>query len=206
MFAGRHKLTLFLCIFIVLVITPEFSSAQTTSNYYKVTLFSDGSKITMQDLNVKYNRSELFSTYGNFYYNLFSDKKGILFSSNFSIPLTQRNYKIENSQIIDDWITLNETTFDLEIPYFDNAEYINLYSPSRKILLSTSVKGLQRNLCGDLTCQNDETDKSCPEDCMYEEMLVRESARSNMTRYAILSGAALVIVALWILSLKKKKR
>ncbi len=70
-----------------------------------------------------------------------SDKGDLLYSLNFSIPLEiEEPHQDElNSTEPAGPIRLDETAFNLVIPYFENAKLVNIYSPEGELKLSVDI-------------------------------------------------------------------
>ena len=131
------------------------TSSAAITDYYDVSLHYNASVLSLDNVSVlfNYNFTNLSPTWGSYTYKVFS-YQNVLTQGNFSISLTDRGYFLDNQsgQLVETDIDLNSTSFDIEIPYFANADRIEFYGPSATVLLSVNVKGIPQAACRDLTC------------------------------------------------------
>jgi hypothetical protein len=107
--------------------------------------------------------SERKNVDGEYSVNLISFNKKTLFSSKFDIIDFILPFYEENSSNLSSIIFEDEINYTLSMPYYDNAQRMEIFNKSGKIL-EVDVSQLA-NTCGNNFCEDYENYDSCPSDC-----------------------------------------
>ncbi len=136
----------------------ETGSSPVSDFIFFITLRYDNGNLEKQDLFVKqgFTPDRKNQPKEGYVLKVMSDKE--LYSFKFIIPLEIYITENETGRTI----ILNQTTFVLTLPYFEDAKHIKIYSPSNELKLEIDLNILN---CGDGTCESYEDKYTCPSDC-----------------------------------------
>jgi len=202
-------------MFLIFVLVAPVSAAE----YYSLDLnYNDGNISLISSPKMKIGGAETFS--GNYVAKIISFENKILNTTFFEIPLIYLYDAVdpETGEIIGGNIAiLNEINVTLNLPYYENAKSIEIYSPNNTKLLTINVSQFAKNLCGDGICQGYENAEKCPADCAKELLGEKEEAKETITQqiaksvsknysYIVIAIAAIVLIIIITRFLKKRQK
>lgn len=201
--------------------TIEKSLNENKSQQYLTELnYNNGSLSLDKVYSVPAMASERKNVEGEYFVNLISFNKKLLFSSKFDIIDFTLPFYPENTSNFSGIIIEDEVNYTLSMPYYPGAEKIEVYNKSGKVL-DIDVSHLA-DTCGNNLCEVYENYDSCQEDCDLksdgscstekdgvcdsdcDKGLDVDCFNSNLIYFLILIVIAIIIASLVVLRLRKK--
>lgn len=168
--------------------------------YYNVSIKYDDGKINIKNVDVIFSQKDLSSLQGDYYLELRQDQDN-LESYKFKVPKTivydnaDESGKINGGGVI----TLNESDFEVFIPYTESADAIVITDSNKVELAKKDISYLSKNIVNNQVTKQFEANPVKPEKILSE--------KSTTASYLIIGIIILIILAvLTIIVLISKKQ
>ena len=186
-----------------------FSVSAATEHYYKIGLEYNNGEVTYNSLSVIPATEEMQPTSGTFIAELISVDNKILNLTFFEIPLIIFYDSIDpqTGEINGGGMKeLNQSETTLYVPYYENAQEINIYNWSLTKLLTIPVNDLSKGKAAKEVIRDETTTEE--EDIPEAETAAAETTTTTIKKVGLGVGAGLAIFALLVLIIiliKRKK-
>jgi hypothetical protein len=174
----------------IVLISINFVSA---TLYYNVSIKYDNGKMNINDVNVIFSQTDLSSLYGDYYLELRQDHD-TLNNYQFNVPNTiaydtaDESGKINGGGII----TLNETEFEVFIPYTESADEMIITDSNKAELAKKDIIYLSKNVISNQITKDFEIIKGKSESNIFYE-------DSNNSNNYLMIGIVILIVTVIII-------
>jgi len=190
----------------VLMILIFGTSLVNATLYYNIDAHYNQGKIEIKNINVIFSQEDLILNEGEYTLEI-KDGQTILETSNFFVPnsIAYDNTDESGKLISGGIIELNETSFNIIIPYYEDAKEIIIYNTDKQELTKNSLTHFTKNPeTIDYPKDSQETDEETDEQTQDSQ----EQQPESDTGWKILLWALIILTILFvvlILRVRKKK-
>ncbi|MBT4165492.1 hypothetical protein HOE04_00450 [archaeon] len=196
-------------ITIILTILLAITSITATPLYYNIHLQSQNQEITIISIDIEFNQQNP----ENFYNPIintqilelqdFNNKQ--LLKTNFTIPNIEISDNLNNKTnqfISGDTTTLNQTTFNIYIPYNKDAKQLKIYNQNNQELTTTSLAHFSTN-----PQAKNHIDKTIPTQQETTETQTKTKTQQPKQNYIwiILLIILIILIIILLITIRKKK-
>jgi len=195
-----NKLIFIFSILILILSLTLVSAYQEPFIYYKLNCYYNNGNISIDSIEIEFLDKEIDLTNGNYFINTLGFNGKLIKSINFSAPNKILYDSIdEQGNIVDGGEEeLNETSFEIYVPYYENADELVIYNPVSKELTREDVSEYSKDEI--ITDKNNSTEKKAAVDEKEEN---QSYFFNNYWFIAVLLILVLVIIIYFIKRRKK---
>jgi hypothetical protein len=188
-------------IYFLLLILLATSVSAAVQHYYAIDIIYNNGEISYSNLHIELSQTELKTPEGTYIAEVVSTENKILNTTFFAIPLTiiYDNANPETGEIVSGGvIELNESEITLYIPYYDNAQEINIYDWDLNKKLSINVSSYVKEAAEVVE------EEFIPKEVEGVPEVVPETATEKGLSYVLVAIALVIFLIFAIIVIKRK--
>jgi len=194
-------------ICLIMVLTISFVAAQTSYNiYYKLNLDYDTGKINISSTEIEFSQEKIENYFGVYTAGLMNYNNEILNLSLFGVPniVLWDGINLETGEIDKGGIKeLNKTSFEIFIPYYENAKEIIIYDENLSEVIRKDVSEYSKQR----EYSTDENDTKKERDKFVKDKISDENLSEKIAKYWWIFLIILILLIITLIySLQKKKK